>query len=311
MNARETTRELSSIQLQTRKCLLWSIGVHVVFFAWLIVFRHIVVQEPALTEISWIEPVEAKAADETPAVVKGRAEAAPNVDVPRPKPLKRVEKFQRYTKSSDVEPDPQKAAAVEDIMSARLASLQKKANKDPVDIAALSTPSPVGRPARAGVKSEKPARPTDLTRTDKPSSAPMSLTRTDRPKVQKASITTNPLVDTKIERARPDDRDTEIRRTLAGAQMAGPVADRGIISYTTPEYPEWAKQEAVEGSVTIYFVVVPDGRVKRNVMVEKTSGFADFDNNAVEALLTWRFEPLTSGGAEQWGRIIFHYRLSD
>jgi TonB family protein len=311
MNARETTLELNAIRMQTRKGLLWSIGVHVVFFLWLFVFQELVFQEPALTEISWIEPVEAPMVEQVPAVSKGQAVAAQKLDTPRPTPLKREEKFQRRKATDDLEPDPQRAKAVEDIMSARLASLQKEASKNPVDVAALTTPSPVGRPTRAGVSSEKTSRPVDLTRTDKPSPNPISLKRTESRRVQKAGITTTPLADTKIDRARSDKQDTAIRRTLAGAQMAGPVADREIISYSTPQYPEWAKREAVEGSVTIYFVVIPDGRVKENIMVEKTSGFADFDNNAVEALLTWRFQPLGSGGAEQWGRIIFHYRLSD
>jgi len=47
-------------------------------------------------------------------------------------------------------------------------------------------------------------------------------------------------------------------------------------------------------------------------MVQKTSGFSDFDDNAVGALRSWRFEPLKGGATgEQWGTITFHYRLSD
>jgi TonB family protein len=60
----------------------------------------------------------------------------------------------------------------------------------------------------------------------------------------------------------------------------------------------------------IYFVVLADGRVKENVMVQRTSGFADFDQNAVDAILAWRFESLAAGKTgEQWGTILFHYRL--
>jgi outer membrane biosynthesis protein TonB len=65
--------------------------------------------------------------------------------------------------------------------------------------------------------------------------------------------------------------DATARRTIAGAMLAGPIADRPILSYTTPTYPEWAKKEAVEGSVTLYFVVRPDGGVKENVMVNRGS----------------------------------------
>jgi TonB family protein len=102
------------------------------------------------------------------------------------------------------------------------------------------------------------------------------------------------------------------RRTLAGASLAGPIADRPILSFVRPVYPEWAKRDGVEGSVTLDFTVLPDGRVKENVMVQKTAGFADFDQNAMTALSGWRFQALPAGKTgEQWGAITFHYRLSD
>ena len=102
------------------------------------------------------------------------------------------------------------------------------------------------------------------------------------------------------------------RRILAGAQLMGPVADRPVLQYTRPAYPEWAKRDAVEGSVTLYFVVRPDGSIKENVLVQKTAGFEDFDENARAALRAWRFQPLTGGRTgEQWGTITFHFRLSE
>ena len=99
---------------------------------------------------------------------------------------------------------------------------------------------------------------------------------------------------------------------MAGASLAGPIADRKVLSTDVPDYPEWAKREAVEGSVTLYFVVRPDGTVKENVVVQKTAGFGEFDDNARAALLAWRFEPLHGGRTgEQWGTITFHFRLRD
>jgi len=90
----------------------------------------------------------------------------------------------------------------------------------------------------------------------------------------------------------------------------GPVADRALLAHEKPIYPEWAKSQAVEGSVTLYFVVRPDGRIKENIMVEKTSGFEEFDLNAIRALRGWKFEPVPAGATgEQWGRITFHFRL--
>jgi protein TonB len=107
-------------------------------------------------------------------------------------------------------------------------------------------------------------------------------------------------------------RDIGTRQSLAGVSLAGPIADRAVLDAVRPDYPPWAKSEAVEGSVTLYFVVLPDGSVKENVMVQKTAGFADFDDGAVAALRNWRFAPLPPGRTgDQWGTITFHYRLAD
>jgi TonB family protein len=102
------------------------------------------------------------------------------------------------------------------------------------------------------------------------------------------------------------------RRTLAGATLMGPIADRPVRVHVTPDYPEWAKRDAVEGSVTLYFVVRADGSIKENVLVQRTAGFEDFDENARAALRAWQFEPLRDGRTgEQWGTITFHFRLRD
>jgi TonB family protein len=104
--------------------------------------------------------------------------------------------------------------------------------------------------------------------------------------------------------------DATAQRIIEGARLVGPVADRQLVSYRLPTYPEWAKSEGVEATVKLYFVVLPNGRVKENILIQKTSGFQDFDQNAIKALQTWRFEPLTGGKTgEQWGSISFNYRL--
>jgi TonB family protein len=106
--------------------------------------------------------------------------------------------------------------------------------------------------------------------------------------------------------------DASARRALAGAMLAGPIADRPVVSYVRPLYPEWAKRDAVEGRVTLYFVVGPDGSVRENVLVQKTAGFEDFDESARTALRMWRFAPLREGRTgEQWGTITFHFRLQE
>jgi TonB family protein len=102
------------------------------------------------------------------------------------------------------------------------------------------------------------------------------------------------------------------RRTLSGASLAGPIADRPVLSYRTPVYPDWAKRELVGGTVTLYFVVRPDGSVKENILVQQTAGFEDFDENARVALRAWKFAPLPNGRTgEQWGTITFRYKLQE
>jgi TonB family protein len=85
-----------------------------------------------------------------------------------------------------------------------------------------------------------------------------------------------------------------------------------VIESRKPLYPDWAKHDMVEGSVTLYFIVRPDGSVKENVLVQRTAGFEDFDESARTALRGWRFAPLTGGRTgEQWGTITFNFRLQE
>jgi TonB family protein len=287
-----------------------SVGVHLLLLLCFLVAHHVAPDEEGLTEITFLD-----AAEPLPVAIPvavARSNPAPTTKIEKQSRDKREEKFERDVPVADIAPRPQRLERVEDKISERLASIQKKAAEKPVDIAALSTPSPVGRPKLAGTSDTfSPPEKTDLSRTDRESTKPVALSRNTR-RISKAEIVPTPFNDTPIARARPKSTDSDARRVLAGAQLVGPVADRPVLSYDVPDYPEWAKREAVEGSVTIYFVVHPDGRVKENVMVEKTAGFADFDDNALKAILAWRFEPLKGGATgEQWGTITFHFRLSD
>jgi TonB family protein len=109
---------------------------------------------------------------------------------------------------------------------------------------------------------------------------------------------------------RPKDIDRSNVTSLAGASLMGPVADRPLRSHTAPVYPQWAKANGVEATVSLHFVVRPDGRIKENIFVEKTSGYEDFDANAIAALRGWRFAPLGPGvTGEQWGTITFQFKL--
>ncbi|NIO28567.1 MAG: TonB family protein [Candidatus Latescibacteria bacterium] len=231
----------------------------------------------------------------------------------KPSVHEKREHFKREHPLADVVLEPQSQEVVEDKLKERLAVLQRKKTDKPSKVVALTPSSPVGRPTLAGFANEARSkdRPKDLTRHKPTGSAPVELKRSPE-KIQRSTMLATPIPEKTVKPVESDKPDTQAQRTIAGASLTGPVADRPLISFTKPEYPDWAKQEAVEGSVTIYFVVLPDGRVKENVMVQKTSGFGDFDENAINALLAWRFEPMKKGTVgEQWGTITFHYRLSD
>ncbi len=63
---------------------------------------------------------------------------------------------------------------------------------------------------------------------------------------------------------------------------------------TTPHYPEAARREGVEGTVTLRFEVLTSGKVGA-VQVQRSAGRADMDRAAVEAIRTWLFEPARRG----------------
>jgi TonB family protein len=93
-------------------------------------------------------------------------------------------------------------------------------------------------------------------------------------------------------------------------RIEGPAAERLVVASKLPQYPDWARRQAVEAVVTLNFFVLPDGRVREDVQVLKTGGFTDFDERAVAALRQWRFAALAGGDASgQWGTITFRFRL--
>ena len=61
-----------------------------------------------------------------------------------------------------------------------------------------------------------------------------------------------------------------------------------------PHYPEAARREGVEGTVTLRFEVLASGKVG-TVQVQRSAGRADMDRAAVEAIRTWLFEPARRG----------------
>lgn len=87
--------------------------------------------------------------------------------------------------------------------------------------------------------------------------------------------------------------------------IRGPVSERRVIYQ--PPLPE--VRVNVETEIELKFWVLPDGTVGRVIPLRK--GDTTLETIAINYLKNWRFEPLTTSGAqeEQWGTIPFKFLL--
>jgi TonB family protein len=313
MNVFTLSIELAAIRSHTYKGIACSFLAHVLLFLWLMAFKSFMPVSAGVIEITWIEPAEA-----APVIVPAASGEIPpalqeNSTPWKPSSQEPKMHFLRDMPEADIALQPQNAEIVEDRLGERLAFLQRDASQKRINVANLVQTKPLGRsslasiPAQQGVANQR----IDLTRQQSSNQRSVELLRAEV-RHQRSSLAITKGAVTPIAPASAKTTDSSARRLLAGATLQGPVVDRPLISYATPIYPEWAKRQAIEASVTLHFVVLPDGRVKENVFIQKTSAYEDFDDNATSALLAWRFEPLKGEAiGEQWGLITFHYKLSD
>jgi TonB family protein len=309
MNAYASRIELESIQSRTRKTTGVSIIIHALIVLWLILYRTVSPLPPALTEISWIEPVSIQPPKPT-ATVK-ITQPAVQRDLPSPKQT--PAHFVRKTSTSDFAPKPQTREVVEDKLKRTLSKMERKAVRTNTNISGIAQAEHMTKTTLASVTNKESVgqESIKLTREMKSSPNPIALTRTN-PAARTAPVTLTKPPEQKVTQAKIEDENSTAQRILDGARLVGPVADRPLISYTKPLYPEWAKNDGVEATVNLYFIVLPNGKIKENILIQKTSGFGDFDKSAIEALRTWVFEPLEGGETgEQWGSITFNFRLSN
>jgi protein TonB len=76
--------------------------------------------------------------------------------------------------------------------------------------------------------------------------------------------------------------------------VGGKVAPPKLTHRVEPKYPDAAREEGREGSVLVSAVVETNGTLS-TIKVVKGMG-AGFDENAVEALKEWKFQPSTKDG---------------
>jgi TonB family protein len=302
--------DTDEVRRRTRWTMAVSMGLHALLFAYILAPKPAREAAPELTEITLLSPGDlesAAAGDPLPATAYAR-QAAAGARIP----VSTDESFRRETERADVSTLTD-ALSSADRMSARLAAMREDASVPVANASAAAAPSAIwSTPAAAGGAGGS-GQALSLARGGTgESGVPLALGRGGGTSAVPALAQAAGTSSLSEAPASAPEGDAHARRTLAGAQLAGPIADRAVLRHGSPEYPEWAKRDGVEAAVTLYFIVRPDGSVKENILVQKTAGFGDFDDSARAALATWRFAPLGAGRTgEQWGTITFHFRLKD
>jgi TonB family protein len=311
MTAATLRLDFEACRTRTRRSVGISIIFHLLLFLWVLNVKSAVVESPPITEILMLDPgdlVGTSAKSST--APAGHVEPQPSLAT---REVKTDARFVRSADRADIALDPQNSNAIADQLSARLSKITQEERIAVPSAAKTSLPTSsfgAGPATLGGVGSG--SSPVALARGGNLGGAgALPLNRGGGGTGSASAPATLPAA--KSGSAGPAQvGDATARRTIAGASVAGPIADRPVLRTVVPEYPDWAKKEAVEGSVTLYFVVRSDGTVKENVVIQKTAGFGDFDENARSAIRAWLFEPLRGGRTgEQWGTITFRFRLQN
>jgi TonB family protein len=293
-----------------RLSLLASMLLHASLLAWLILFPPHAAPRETLTEVTLLDAGEAGAAEAAPAAAVRAAETSTGAAAVT---SDRSAHFERATERADVAPQPQDISTVSDRLAARLATLRSTTVAPTTGIPSTNPTSLWGStPATLPSTGGGGASPIALVRGGTGAGPSLMLHRGSGGGPSTTLATAAMAPEHHDAPPAPDAGDATLRRSLAGATLMGPIADRRILAQVKPAYPDWAMREAVEGSVTLYFIVRPDGSVRENVLVQKTAGFEDFDENARSAIRAWRFQALGEGRTgDQWGTITFQFRLRE
>lgn len=83
-----------------------------------------------------------------------------------------------------------------------------------------------------------------------------------------------------------------------------------IISVFQPTYPENLRKREIEGKVQLKVLINTEGKTIQ-VEIHTSSGYQDFDREAVQSVYKWQFEPAKSGNIdkESWVLIPVVFRL--
>jgi len=96
---------------------------------------------------------------------------------------------------------------------------------------------------------------------------------------------------------------------LVGAELGGlPWMVGGLLT----AFPLAFALKGISAMVKIFFTVNSDGSIRPHMRIVRSSGYAELDSLAEEALKEWKFSPTTasSSSEEAWGVITFRFTLA-
>jgi TonB family protein len=91
--------------------------------------------------------------------------------------------------------------------------------------------------------------------------------------------------------------------------ISGPLSSRKITYKPSTPYPLWAQERGLTATISVQIAVNPDGTVKENVFVIKTSGFGSWDRLVIDSVRQWKFASIQNSGIVQTGIITFNFVL--
>lgn len=322
--------DFQAMRARFHRALAVSVGVHALLALTLTLVDNARPVVPRIVEVTWLEP-----AVETAAAPVVEPEAAPRVEpaVAAPVAPATAPPPARPRPATPVAADPPRVDAAVAAAARREAQLAElKATRNAVARNLNAAPAST---AAQQLPAAAPAGGSDLTRLASGAmlpvaekGRPVALSRGPAVRAPSLALNRGPAVvggalplaaaaavggaggSNGSASAQPADAPGEAGTAPGDILLEGPAAERPVVSSRLPQYPDWARKQAVEAVVTLHFSVLPDGRVREDVQVLKTGGFTDFDERAVAALRQWRFAALAGGDAGgQWGTITFRFRL--
>ena len=69
------------------------------------------------------------------------------------------------------------------------------------------------------------------------------------------------------------------------------LTSRRILHKYMPNYPQWAKEQGIEGEVKAQLTINPSGVVE-NVLVTTSCGYKELDDIVADSMKKWKFVPL-------------------